>query len=80
MNMAVKKVPSAEKFALIDCNYKKLAIPVEYLPELLKHATLVETEYVDGEYEPIGVHSIRKFEVVDSIDIDHAIAQQKLRS
>jgi len=78
--MAVKKVSGADKFALIDCNYKKLAIPVDFLPELLKHATLVETEYVDGEYEPIGVHSIRKFEVVDSIDIDHAIAQQKLRS
>jgi hypothetical protein len=78
--MAVKKVSGADKFALIDCNYKKLAIPVDFLPELLKHATLVETEYVDGEYEPTGVHSIRKFEVVDALDIENALAQQKLRS
>jgi len=77
--MATKNT-GADKFALIDCNYKKLAIPVEFLPELLKHATLVETEYVDGEYEPTGVHSIRKFEVVDALDIDNALAQQKLRS
>lgn len=78
--MAVKKVSGADKFALIDCNYKKLAIPVDFLPELLKHATLVETEYVDGEYEPTGIHSIRKFEVVDALDIENALAQQKLRS
>lgn len=78
--MAVKKVSGADKFALIDCNYKKLAIPVDFLPELLKHATLVETEYVDGEYEPTGIHSIRKFEVVDALDLENALAQQKLRS
>lgn len=78
--MAVKKVSGADKFALIDCNYKKLAIPVDFLPELLKHATLVETEYVDGEHEPTGIHSIRKFEVVDALDLENALAQQKLRS
>ncbi len=83
MLMAVKKQSNfthAKKFALIDTNYKKLTVPMEFLPTLLENCFLTETEYQDGEYEPVGVFDIRKVEIVDGIAVDHAIAQQKLRS
>lgn len=78
--MATNKKVSAKKYALIDSSYKKLTVPVEFLPTLLENCFLTETEYQDGEYEPVGVMDIRKVEVVDGIAIEHAIAQQKLRS
>tara|TARA_B100001057_G_C22559122_1_gene836558 strand:+ start:295 stop:528 length:234 start_codon:yes stop_codon:yes gene_type:complete len=77
--MATKKT-NANKYALLDASYKKLAVPVEFLPMLLENAFLVETEYTDGEYEPVGIQDLRKVEIVDGISIDNAIAQQKLRS
>jgi len=69
-----------KKFAMINASYKKLVVPVDFLPKLLDVAILVETSYEDGRDRVCGVHDIEKIELVSGLEIDQAIAEEKLRS
>ena len=68
-----------KKYAVVN-NYKRLAIPVEFLPKLLKVAMLVETSYENGRDYVSGVHDIDKVEIYDGEEFDIAIAEHKLKS
>ena len=69
-----------KKFAMINASYKRLVVPIEFLPKLLDVAILVDTSYEDGKDRVSGVHEIDKIELVSSLEIDQAIAEEKLRN
>lgn len=67
-----------KKFALIN-TYRKIAIPVEHLPDFINYAMLVETSYEDGSDRITAATMLDKVEFVDGEDIDYAIAEAKLK-
>lgn len=69
-----------KKFAMINTSYKRLVVPIEFLPKLLDVAILVDTTYEDGKDRVSSVYEIDKMELVSSLEIDQAIAEEKLRN
>lgn len=71
---------TGKKYAVVDTSYKKLAVPVEYLAELLERSFLVSTTYDDGKDRISEVADIDKVFLFDGIEIDQAIAESKLKA
>ena len=69
---------SSKKYVLVN-SYKKIAFPVEFLPQFLEHAVQVETSYENGKDHVANVEDLDKFEIISAHDIDMAIAGAKLR-
>lgn len=67
-----------KKYAVVN-NYKRIAIPVEFLPKFLEVAMLVETSYDGGRDHISAAHNIDKIEIYDGGEIDLAIAEAKLK-
>ena len=67
------------KYAVVN-NYKRMAVPVEFLPKLLEVAILVETSYDNGRDYISSVHDIDKVEIYDGEEFDIAIAEAKLKN
>ncbi len=67
-----------KKFAVIN-SYKKLCVPIEFLPKLLDNCFMVETEYSgEGRDSIKSIEPIDKCEFFDGEDIDMAEAVNKL--
>jgi len=69
-----------KKYAVIN-SYKKLFVPVEFLPKLLDNCFMVETEYTaEGSDAIKSIELIDKCEFYSGEDIDLAEAFDKLGS
>tara|TARA_B100000497_G_C7462882_1_gene285894 strand:+ start:443 stop:664 length:222 start_codon:yes stop_codon:yes gene_type:complete len=67
-----------KKFAVIN-SYKKLCVPVEFLPKLLDNCFMVETEYTGEGGDTIkNVEPIDKCEFFTGEEIDMAEAFEKI--
>ena len=67
-----------KKYAVVN-NYKRVAIPVDFLPKFLEVAVLVETSYEGGKDYISAALDIDKIEIYDGEQIDIAIAEAKLK-
>lgn len=67
-----------KKFAVIN-SYKKLCVPIEFLPKLLDQCFMVETEYTsDGGDTIKSIEPIDKCEFFSGDDLDMAEAFDKI--
>lgn len=71
---------SSKKYAVLNSGYKKLAVPVDFLPKLLEVAFIVDTTYTDGKEQISQVQEIDRVDIYNAIDLEMAIAEEKLKS
>ena len=68
-----------EKFyAMLDCGYRKMCVPLELLDKIIVDSYVVGTSYGENGEEINSVDSLRKFEVVTEQELNTARAQQAL--
>ena len=70
---------SNEKFyAMLDCSYRKICVPLDLLDKIIADSYVVGTTYGDNGEEITSVDSLRKFEVITEQELSTAHAQQIL--
>jgi len=68
-----------EKFyAMLDCSYRKICVPLDLLDKIIMDSYIVKTSYGDHGEQIDGVDSLRKFDVVTEQELNTARAQQAL--
>ena len=68
-----------EKFyAMLDCSYRKICVPLDLLDKIIVDSYVVGTTYGENGEEITSVDSLRKFDVITEEELKTAQAQQVL--
>lgn len=68
-----------EKFyAMLDCGYRKMCVPLELLDKIVIDSYVVGTAYGENGEEITSVEPLRKFEIITDQELQTARAQQVL--